>query len=310
LPDRAPAVVAIAGLGRMGSAMAARLCLAGFTVHGYDIDVQRVAQLQARGGIAAASPAQAAAHAAVLVVMVHDETEVDAALFGSGGAVPALRPGCAIWLASTVSPAYALKLAERLAVRALLFVDGPVSGGTTGASAGELSVIAGGTSAAIECTRKVMQACAARVFHVGDAGSGSTVKMINQLLVAVHSVLTSESMLLSAAAGLDTTKVIDVVAHSAGHSVIFGKRAPLIARGNHDVQVSIATLHKDLAIALEAASGLGVDLRLARAAFDMLQQAINAGRGELSDTELLLRTGPWPARASPATVDQVRPIPP
>ncbi len=274
--------------------MAARMCLAGFSVHGFDIDAQRVAQLKACGGIAAESPGQASARAAVLVVMVHDETEVDVALFGPSGAVPALEPGCAVWLASTVSPGYARKLAERLAECGLLFVDGPVSGGTTGAIAGELSVIAGGTPAAIECTSKVMQACAARVFHVGEAGSGSAVKMVNQLLVAVHSVLTSEAMLLSIAAGLDTMKVIDVVAHSSGDSVIFGKRAALIARGNHQVQVSIATLHKDLAIAIEVASDLGVDLPLARAAFDLLQQAINAGRGALSDTELL-PTVPPPA---------------
>lgn len=279
--------VAVIGLGRMGAAMATNLRDAGLEVSGYDIDPARMALFAGTPFAATRSPAHACDGAGIVVVMVHDQAQVDEVLFGASGAIQVLPAGAAVWLASTVPPAYAKRLAARLTERGILFVDGPVTGGTTFACSGELTAIAGGDAEALRAARPALDACTARVFHVGPAGAGSAVKMVNQLMVAVHSIITGEAMVLAAGTGIDPDKLIDVITHSAGSSVIFNKRASRIAAGEHEVQVSIATLRKDLDIALQAARDFKLRLPLAEKALEILDEAVAGGRGDLSDTQLI-----------------------
>lgn len=287
MPNPARPQVAVVGLGRMGAAMASSMQAAGLEVTGYDIDAQKAALFARPGAVPVRSPREAAQNAAIVVVVVHDEAQVEEVLAGPEGAMPAMSRGAVVWLASTVSPSYAKKLGERLAACGLMLLDAPVSGGTTGASAGELTAIAGGSAQALTAAEPALVVCTRRVYHVGPAGAGSAVKMVNQLMVAVHSMLTGEAMALAVGAGLDAAKVIEVVTHSAGSSVIFAKRAPRIAAGEHEVQVSIATLRKDLAIAVGAARDFGLLLPLAERALQVLEDAIANGRGTLSDTRLV-----------------------
>ncbi len=283
--------VAVIGLGRMGAAMAASMKTAGLEVAGFDIEPHKVRAFTRPGEAAARTPGDAARGAAIVVIVVHDEAQVEDVLLGSGGALSEMSPGTVVWLASTVPPAFARKLGERLEAKGLTLLDGPVSGGTTGAMAGGLTAIIGGTSQGMAIAEPALAACTSRVFHVGPAGAGSAVKMINQVMVAVHSMLTGEAMALAAGIGLEQEKAIEVVNHSAGSSVIFGKRAPRIAAGQHQVEVSIATLHKDLAIAVAAARDVGLRLPLAEKALEILQDAVEMGRGELSDTCLFGAAG-------------------
>lgn len=289
LPDTG-ARVAVIGLGRMGSAMAASMHAAGAEVTGYDIDPRKCGLIAESGMAVAQSPHDAARNAGIVVVVVHDQKQVEDVLFGANGAVRGMIRGSVLWQASTISPCYAKELAERLATFGILLVDGPVSGGLTGARAGELTAITGGSAQALAAAEPALLACTNHIYHVGAAGAGSAVKMVNQLLVAVHSILTGEAMALAAAMRLDATKVIEVVSHSAGSSVIFGKRAPRVAAGDHEVQVSIATLQKDLSIAVVEARAFGLKLPLAEKALKVLESAVATGRGALSDTQIIETT--------------------
>ena len=289
--DAARRRIGVIGLGKMGGAMAARLLGAGHVVTGYDLNPDATAGLVAAGGTAAESPAQAARDAEVLLVMVHDATQVDSVLFGGQvsamGAAGQMAAGCVVWLASTVAPDYARALAQRLQAHQLALIDGPVSGGATGAGDGDLVAICGATPQALQQAAFALQACCRDVHRVGEPGMGSTVKMINQLLVATHSALTSEAMALAARAGVDPARLIEVITQSAGTSRIFEKRAPRIAAGDHTVQVTIDTLRKDLQIAIDAAHSLGMDPVIARSAHGLLNAAAAAGRGADSDTSLV-----------------------
>jgi 3-hydroxyisobutyrate dehydrogenase len=283
--------VGVIGLGKMGSAMAARLLAAGHVVSGHDLNPEAVAVLATQGGKAAASPAHAAQHAAVLLVMVHDAAQVESVLFGgqdaAQGAAGQMAPGSVVWLASTVAPDYARALAQRLQAQGVALVDGPVSGGATGAEDGDLVAICGATPQALEQATFALQACCRQVHHVGEPGMGSTVKMINQLLVATHCALTSEAMALAMRAGVDPARLIEVIAQSAGTSRIFEKRAPRIAQGDHAVHVTINTLRKDLQIAIDTAHSLGLEPVIARSAHGLLSAAATAGCGAQSDTTLV-----------------------
>lgn len=280
-------VVGFIGLGTMGCAMAAQLVQRGHRVSGNDVNAQAVARLVHRGGELADTPADAARHADVLVVMVHDAAQAEHVLFGPDGAAASMRRGSVVWLASTVMPAFARGLAPRLSERGLLLVDGPVSGGMTGAESGRLTIIASGSTEALEACAAVMDACASRVFRVGNVGAGSTVKMINQLLVAAHVALTAEALALGAAAGVSRTQLIEVITHSAGSSKMFEKRAPRIAAGDHAPHTTVNTLLKDLRIALDTARDLGMAVPIAATAQSVFMKAASAGHGAHSDTTIV-----------------------
>jgi len=287
LMDQAIRRVAAVGLGAMGAPMAARLLKAGWAVRAADIDAAARARFAAAGGTACASAAEAAAQADVLLVMVHTAAQADEVLFGAAGAAPALAPRAVVWLASTVTPAYARELAARLAGHGLSLVDGPVSGGVGKAADGTLTVMAGGDAAALDRAGLVMQACAARIYRVGEAGAGSTFKMINQLLTASHIALAAEAVALGARAGIDPALLVEVIRESAGTSVQFERRAPRMLAGDHTPHSTVHTFLKDLGIALDAGRSLDFPLPLAAAANQVFTMAAALGHGRASDTRVV-----------------------
>lgn len=221
------------------------------------------------------------------MVMVHSAAQVDEVLFGAQGAARALPPQAVVWLASTVTPVYARELAGRLGALGLALVDGPVSGGVDKAADGTLTVMAGGAAASLDRAEPAMQACAARIYRVGDVGAGSTVKMVNQLLTASHIALTSEAIALGARAGVEPAMLVEVIRESAGTSLQFERRAPRMLAGDHTPHSTVHTFLKDLGIVLEAARALDFPLPLASAANQVFTMAAALGHGRDSDTRVM-----------------------
>ncbi|MCR0983855.1 NAD(P)-dependent oxidoreductase [Roseomonas populi] len=276
------------GLGAMGGPIARHLCKAGYRVVGFDLNRAALERLEQAGGTAAPHAAGAAGGADLLVVMVVNGGQAEAVLFGEGGAAAALPRGATVILSSTLPPDHAAAIALRLEGMGLLMLDAPVSGGVTGAEAGTLTVIASGSDAAYEAAAPAIRAYSGQLYRVGDrAGQGSTVKLVNQLLTATHIALTAEALALGARAGVDPTLLYDVVAHSAGRSFQFEKRAPRMIAGDHEPQSRVDIFLKDLSIALDAARGLNAPVPIAAAAHQVFTMAAGAGLGPKSDTEVL-----------------------
>lgn len=278
--------VACVGLGMMGGAMAAHMAAHGYAVHGVDLNPDALRRLVECGGHAAGSPAEAAQAARYAVVVVNDARQVDAVLSGPGGLLEALPAGATLWLACTVGPDYARGLARDLQHRGILMLDGPVSGGALNARRGTLSVLAGGSPEALAALRPLMQTCATRIHHVGEAGTGSTVKMINQVLVASHIALTAEALALGLKAGVDLPQLVRAVRDSSGNSVMFDKRAMRIIESDHEAQATIGLFLKDLDIALDAAAALEQAAPMAHTARRLFNVAQAQGLAHASDTRL------------------------
>lgn len=276
--------VGFIGLGIMGGAMAGRLLAAGYAVAGCDVNPVAGERLRARGGSVVPSPREAARDAEALVLMVRDAGQARDALLGAHGACESMAAGTPVWLASTVAPADVLALGAELSARGLALVDGPVSGGATGAEAGSLTIMAGGERAAFESLRPLMLACGKTVFHTGGLGSGSGIKLINQLLTASHIALTAEALALCQRLGIDPALMIEVVTQSAGNSFQFQKRAPRMAARDHARQSTLNIFLKDLRIALDCAEAAGSPAPLAQGAHAMFALAAALGSGEDSDT--------------------------
>lgn len=217
------------GLGAMGVGMSKNLLDAGYSVCGYDVDGDAMAKLVDAGGTAATSPALVAADVSLLIVCVFSAEQAEAALYGENGAAETLPKGVTVVMCTTMAPEQAREMAGRLEASGHLFIDAPVTGGKRGADDGTLTVIASGSDAAMAAADGAFKAMGGRIYRVGDVpGAGSTVKMINQLLVGVHVVAAAEAMALATKAGADPQTVYDVITHGGGNSVAFESRVPYI----------------------------------------------------------------------------------
>ncbi len=247
-----PQKIGFAGLGAMGLPMAVNLLKSGFSVCGYDIRTEAIEAFRAAGGKGAATASEAAAQADLFIVMVATSEQVDAVLFGETGAISSLPAGTTVILNSTVSPVYARLLEKRLSESRHLLLDAPVSGGTDGAKEGSLTVMTAGSSSAYQAAVPALRAIASKVYHLGkESGIGSTVKMINQLLVGVHSAVTAEAMALGVRAGIDPQVLYEVISNSAGTSFVFNKRAPQMIKGDFTTTAALDIFVKDLGIVLK-----------------------------------------------------------
>jgi len=278
---------AVIGLGSMGRGMAASLLRAGFAVSGFDIAPAALEALKAAGGIPASSPAAAAEGAALVVSVVVNAAQTEAALFGPQGVAAAMAKGGVFISCATMDPEAARALAKRAEEAGLLYLDAPISGGAARAARGELTILASGAPAAFAKARAALDAMALKVYELGDdPGTGAAFKMINQLLAGVHIAAACEAMTFAAKQGLDLHKVFEVITASAGNSWMFENRMPHVLAGDYTPLSSVEIFVKDLGIIQDMARSARYPVPLAAAALQMYLAASGAGMGKDDDSSL------------------------
>ena len=276
--------VGVIGLGSMGMGAALNLATKGHTVAACELRQSAWQELQAAGGTCTASPATLPDNLEALIVFVVNATQAETVLFGPQPAIPRLAPGAVILLCTTVAPETARALATRVEAAGHLFLDAPVSGGSTAARNGTMTVMASGAPAAFDRAAPLLDAIATKTWNLGDApGAGSTVKMVNQLLAGVHIATAAEAMALAIRAGADPQTVFDVITTSAGNSWMFQNRVPHILAGDDTPHSSVDIFVKDLGIVLDQAHALQFPLPLASAAHQLFLAAAAAGHGRADD---------------------------
>lgn len=277
--------VAFIGLGAMGLPMALNLVRAGHAVRGFDLNEQALHRFGEGGGQACASAREAGQDAAVLVLMVANAAQAEAAL---AEALPAADEQAAVILHSTVAPSFATALGERLAASGHPFLDAPVSGGTAGAESGKLSIMASGSAEAFAAADPLLNAVAGRVFRLGERpGIGSSVKMVNQLLAGVHIATACEAMALGTRAGADPATLFEVITGSAGNSWMFTNRVPHILERDFTPLSAVEIFVKDLGIVLDSGRELRFPLPIAAAAHQQFLAAAAAGFGREDDSAVV-----------------------
>lgn len=287
------AVAGVIGLGSMGMGAAQSAARAGLDTHGFDLRADALAALQGAGGHAAASAAEVAARADVVLVYVVNAAQVRDVLFGAGGAVAAARPGTVFVICVTMQPADAEEICARLTDAGMLAIDAPVSGGSVKAMAGEISIMASGDPAAFDRAAPVLDAISATVFRLGEApGAGARMKTINQLLAGVHIAAAGEALALAAAMGMDLAEVHRVIQSCAGNSWMFANRGAHVVAGDYTPHSAVDIFVKDLGIVTDAARGAGAEVPLSDAALALFRAASADGMGRLDDAAVTL----WLAR--------------
>ncbi len=276
--------VGVIGLGSMGMGAALNLLKAGHTVFGCELRPEGRAELEAAGGTAVGRAADLAGELQALIVFVVNAAQANDVLFGPECCLPSLAPGAVVLCCTTIAPEAARTLDARLTEAGFLMLDAPVSGGAVGARSGTMTVMASGSPAAFEAAGPVLEAIASKIWRLGDdAGIGSTVKMVNQLLAGVHIATAAEAMALGIRAGADPQTLFDVISTSAGSSWMFQNRVPHILAGDDTPLSSVNIFVKDLGIVLDQARALTFPLPMASAAHQLFLAAAAAGHGGRDD---------------------------
>lgn len=252
--------VGFIGLGVMGRPMTRNLLAANVAVSVYNRSSRPVEELVAEGASSAQSPAAVAAATDVTILMLADDTAVEAVVFGREGLLEGVKPGSLVVDMSTVSPALDRRVARKLENRGVDFLDAPVSGGDAGAKAGTLSIMAGGPAAAFERAQPIFEILGSTIVHVGDHGSGQVVKACNQVVVALTLEAVAEALVLGSKCGVDPGIVVQVLSGGLANSRVLELRSPNMLEHKFDPGFAIALHHKDLGIALGEARANGVPL--------------------------------------------------
>jgi 3-hydroxyisobutyrate dehydrogenase-like beta-hydroxyacid dehydrogenase len=274
--------VGFLGLGIMGSRMAANLQRKGFAVTAWTRTAGK-AQAWAdehEGARAAATPAQAAAGADVVVSMVVDGAQVEAILLGEGGAVDGAPDGTLFVDMSTIAPADARRIGATLAERGHAFLDAPVTGSSPKAQSGTLTIMAGGEAEAFARARPAFAAMGETIVHVGELGHGQTIKLINNAVSAANAATLAQALVMGAGTGVDLGALIEILGAGSASSTMVTLKAEPMRQHAYDTLFKTDHMLKDVRLCLEEAQAAGVPFPAANAARDALVAAVGRGYGE------------------------------
>jgi 3-hydroxyisobutyrate dehydrogenase len=301
-PPAPPLTIAMIGLGTMGGPMARHLADAGHALVLYNRSRARAEAWAAAnpgsGARIAASAAEAAEGVDAVITSVGNDDDLAEVVLGPYGAFTTLRRGGLYVDHTTVSARIARQIAVEGRDKELLCVDAPVSGSQSGAEAGTLSVMCGGSARAVEAARPVIAAYSKRITHVGKAGAGQSTKMVNQICLAGTIAGLAEAIRLAQAAHLDLAKVFEAISGGAAQSWQMDNRWATMARDEFDFGLAVDLMRKDLGLAIDEARALGASLPMT-ATVDQLYADVQALGGGRQDTSALIRRLPRRSPSNP-----------
>lgn len=279
--------IALLGCGLMGAPMSRRLLAAGYPLTVWNRTRAKAEALAEAGANVADTPAAAVAQADLVITMLEHGGVVNEVLFSPElpGAAQGLRAGTLVVDMSSILPEQAQDHARRLAELGVQALDAPVSGGTLGAEAGTLAIMAGGEAADFERAREVLSALG-RPVHVGPAGSGQLTKLANQMIVGITIGAVAEALLLAEKGGANPAKVREALRGGFAESRILEVHGQRMVDGDFAKRGSLAIQLKDLRNALHTSAGLGFDAPITQQLTDLYAQAAEHGFADLDQSGL------------------------
>ena len=271
--------IGIVGLGLLGHAIASRLIKAGHAVVGFDVVPDRVSALTAMGGKSAPSSTAVARSVEAVCTLLPSLATAEAVILGADGILAGGRPDLTVIQMSTISPTLTERLAREVTARGLGFLDCPVSGTSSMVERGDGIFFVGGDRALFERWRPVLESVLARAVLVGRVGQAMVLKLVANLLVALHSAAAAEALTFARKAGLDLDLALEVLNASAAASSMLKVRGPMIVRGEFPAQMKLDLFMKDIHLMQEAAVAVGAPLPFTDLAERLYAAAQAAGHG-------------------------------
>ncbi|WP_330655315.1 NAD(P)-dependent oxidoreductase [Diplocloster agilis] len=278
------------GLGHMGLPMALNLCKAGYPVYVHSTSRQSSSCILEAGGNEIASFAEMARTLDVIITIVPADREIMDLYLGEDGILEHAHEGLICIDMTSAMGETKRKVLQHISRcgRQIGFADAPVSGGVTGAQNGTLTIMAGCQSELLEAIRPVLAAMGKKIVYCGDVGSGSDIKMINQMLNAANTAIAAETVCLAKRLGLDLQTLCDVVNDSSGGSYIFKNNVPkYFLTGDHTPGFRLDLMKKDIGLYRETAEREQAFSPLSAMVYELYKAVSNQGGGERNYTYIV-----------------------
>lgn len=269
------------GLGIMGQGMATNILAHGFSLNVWNRTRPKMENLVQQGAESADNPADLAAKSEAVLFCVTDEAAVEQVLFGPDGVTAGARPETLIIDMSTISPQASRRHAAALAEKGFSMLDAPVSGSREGATQGTLSIMVGGAEVDFSRALPIFKTMGQNIVHVGPrCGDGQTVKLVNQLLAAGHTLVMCEALLFAQAGGVDLEKTLAAVSAGAAGSWMLTHRGPQVILRDWQPGFTIDLQLKSTGNVLKAADAFGVPVPVTALLYQYYRTLKARGLGE------------------------------
>lgn len=275
------------GLGIMGRPMAKHLIKAGYGLTVLSKS-NAAAELQKEGARLVEHPAQLAAETDVVITMLPDSPEVEAAVLGENGVMSGIKKGSLFIDMSTIAPATSITLFDAFAKKGVESLDAPVSGGQAGAEGATLSIMVGGNETAFNRAVPIFEKMGKNIIHIGKPGAGQTTKACNQIVVGLTIQAVAEALTLAKKSGVDVAKVRAALLGGLAQSRILDVYGQRIIDRNFKPGFRIRLHRKDMNIALQTGRQLSVPLPASSIVASQMDALIARGDAELDHSSLAL----------------------
>ena len=272
--------IGLVGLGIMGKPMARNMMKAGYSLTVYDVVGSAIEETVGDGAKGASSAKEVADKSSVVITMVPDSADSEAAILSPNGVLEGTSKGSVVIDMSSIAPGSSQKIAAACEAKGVEFLDAPVSGGEPGAIAGTLAIMVGGKKVVFDQQHELLDSMGGSIVLCGDYGAGNITKLANQIIVAANIEALAEALVLAKKAGLNPTTVFEAIKGGLAGSTVMNAKAPMMAEGNFNPGFRIQLHQKDLHNALLTGKELGVPLPVTSLVQQMLGALINAGKGD------------------------------
>jgi 3-hydroxyisobutyrate dehydrogenase-like beta-hydroxyacid dehydrogenase len=280
--------VALIGIGIMGSRLGDRLMKAGFTVRGFDVDPERMAEFAAAGGVATGSPAEAVEGCELVVLSLLTSDISRHVCLGPDGIVASSTRPLLVLDATTGRPDDAVAIAGDLASAGVEYADMTVSGNAAVASRGELVVMLGGSAEAYAKAGPVMEAIGRSSHHVGSVGAGARMKLIVNHVLGVNRAALAEGLVAAELAGLDLAKTLEVLADGVAYSRAMDLWGRRMVEGDHEQpNARLRQSHKDSKLIVEHAYQVGAPAAFIEQVESHLGEGVSEGLADKDNSSVV-----------------------
>lgn len=273
--------VGLIGLGVMGYGMALNLIKAGYTVVACDVNKARIEMIPDQDKVISVDhPCEVLEHTNVVITMLPNSPNVLDVLEGDKGLLTAELPNDMLFIdMSSISPDVTREIGKKLKDKGIKFLDGPVSGGQSGAMNGTLTIMVGGPDEVMEEAMPLFQAVGKNIIHCGECGAGQVVKVANQLMSAINLISMSEAFTLGTKAGVDPEIMMNVIKGGSGRCWAVEDRMPQILKGNFEPGFTINLHTKDIKLAVDMAKNMNLPLFATNLVAELFKTAQVKGLG-------------------------------
>ena len=272
--------IGFTGLGIMGKPMVRNLMKAGYSLTVYDMVATSMEEMVTDGAKPASSSKEVAQKAPVVITMLPDSADSEAAILGPNGVLEGASRGSMVIDMSSITPGSSQRIAAACEADGVSFLDAPVSGGEPKAIDGTLAIMVGGKKEVFDRHVDLLGVMGDSIVLCGDYGAGNTTKLANQIIVAANIEALAEGLVLAKKAGLDPNVVFEAIKGGLAGSTVMNAKAPMMIAGDFKPGFRIRLHQKDLHNALLTGKELGVPLPVTSLVQQMLGSLLNDGKGD------------------------------